>query len=197
MLIFLCTVIRNNYGFRFTGRVHEQIRASIEAKNFAINESNFIINHYGYNKISKAKLERNLKLLQIDYSEDPGDNYILYHLAHTYHAMLDYEKSQALFAKVLISSQLNDEQRDFARLRVAQAKLMKDEYDEIINLLLNPCMNFELEGLRKFILGAVYFAKQDYSTSYENYNSSEVFDSGMTDKALLQKVLPVLQKIIA
>ncbi len=190
-------IFRNNYGFRFEGRIHEQIRGSIEHKQFKIADSDFVINHYGYNKINQTKLARNQKLLQMDFADKPDDAFTMYHLAHTLHARKEYENAHALFARIVSSPVLSDEQRDFARLRVAQTKLLRDEYDFVIKLLINECSNNELEGLRKFILGAVYFAKQQYKKSYEFYTSPEVFDSGMTDKSLLQKVLPALQKVIS
>jgi glycosyltransferase involved in cell wall biosynthesis len=189
-------IFRNGMGFRFRGRIHEQIRDSIEMNGYQILDSLINIKHYGYSKKDPQKLERNLKLLLLDYAENPDDHFISYHLAQTYFAQGENHKSKEIFSLIFNSNHLTQYQRDFARLRIAQSLLLEDEYKSIITLCEIPCSDLELEGLRKFILGATYLSRGDLQKAYEFYNSEEVFNSGMTDKTLLQKVLPILDEAV-
>lgn len=188
-------IFRNNPNFSFSGRVHEQIRDSIEASGYKIEKGNFEIIHSGYNRIDESKLLRNLKLLKEDARELPQDDFIQYHIAQTYFALREIYEARERFYRILDSPQLSEEQKDFARIRIAQTLLEDDQYDSIIAMCEGKkCANTELEGMKKYILGAVYLSMKDFKKAYELYTSDEVFESGMTDKTMLQKVLATLSK---
>lgn len=79
-------LFKNIEGISFSGRVHEQISASLLKKGISLLNSSIVINHLGYNipiVAKKEKAERNLILLENEYQINK-DGYIAYQLANTY-----------------------------------------------------------------------------------------------------------------
>ncbi len=77
-------LFRNRRGFRFSGRIHEQVSPSIERAGGRIRRADFTIAHCGYNlapERMEAKLRRNLDLLETARREDPADPYVRFTLA--------------------------------------------------------------------------------------------------------------------
>lgn len=69
-------LLRNGYGFRFTGRAHEQIGWSIQEQAFMIVSCSLIVHHVGYETDAdtmRAKLERNLAGVSYEFTnaDDP------------------------------------------------------------------------------------------------------------------------------
>lgn len=80
-------LFRNGLGIRFTGRVHEQVGPSLQGARARLRESSIVLLHSGYDIDTvrrKAKLERNLRLLQLDYADRPGDGFLCFHLGETW-----------------------------------------------------------------------------------------------------------------
>ncbi|KAI7256566.1 hypothetical protein KC345_g10968 [Hortaea werneckii] len=81
-------LFRNGQGYRFSGRIHESVDASIlnthEAS--AIRSSSIGIIHFGYLPSimsAKSKINRNEELLRISLAEEPDDVFYSYNLAVT------------------------------------------------------------------------------------------------------------------
>jgi glycosyltransferase involved in cell wall biosynthesis len=182
-------IIRNKTAFKFTGRVHEQIRDSIEIAGLRIIGSDMSIRHYGYQNIDKTKLHRNLRLLKLDEQERPHDDFIKYHIAQTYFGLENIYEARERFYQLIDSPMLTQDQRDFSKVRIAQTLLAEDKFNAIIAMCDYECSNVELEGLRKYILGTVYLSLKQYAKAFQYYDAEEVFISGMTNKELLQEVL--------
>jgi hypothetical protein len=69
-------LFRNGYGFRFTGRAHEQIGWAVQEQAFMLVECSLIVHHVGYETDAdtmRSKLERNLAGITAEYlnEEDP------------------------------------------------------------------------------------------------------------------------------
>ncbi|HBB26306.1 MAG TPA: hypothetical protein DCZ59_08580 [Bacteroidetes bacterium] len=63
-------LIRNGYGFRFTGRAHEQIGWAVQEQAFMMVECSLIVHHVGYETDAdtmRGKLERNLAGVSAEY----------------------------------------------------------------------------------------------------------------------------------
>jgi glycosyltransferase involved in cell wall biosynthesis/Flp pilus assembly protein TadD len=77
---------RNFDGIRFSGRVHENVERFLVEAGAKVGYSNFAIEHLGYaldTDTVREKYERNLRLLEEELSENPGDAYNRYHLGMT------------------------------------------------------------------------------------------------------------------
>lgn len=63
-------LLRNGYGFRFTGRAHEQIGWAVQEQAFMLVECSLIVHHVGYETDAdtmRSKLERNLAGVSAEY----------------------------------------------------------------------------------------------------------------------------------
>ncbi len=95
---------------KFTGKVHEQIEPSLRALGYALEDSEIVINHIGYNvdkNLLRRKAERNLKLLLADYAENPSA-YNAFQIGQTYLFLDDADKANFYFKKVLENPTLDE-----------------------------------------------------------------------------------------
>ncbi len=74
---------------RWKYRVHEQILPALEAVGWPLRWTDVVIDHAGYqdNALHHRKQERNLRLLQLQDAENPGDGFTLFNLGLTYNAL--------------------------------------------------------------------------------------------------------------
>lgn len=69
-------LFRNNLGFHFEGRAHEQIVHSIQRSGFNVAACSLLIHHEGYETNAdsmRSKMERNVRLLSADVAECADD----------------------------------------------------------------------------------------------------------------------------
>lgn len=89
-----------NPGYRFVGRIHEQLIYNGEEPKLC--DSEIELHHYGYTKKAienKGKYQRNVNLLLRSLDERPFNPYILFQLGRTYRLMENYEESKKFFEK--------------------------------------------------------------------------------------------------
>jgi GT2 family glycosyltransferase/predicted Zn-dependent protease len=78
-------LFRNLPSIRWDYRIHEQILPAVNRAGGVVRWANVIIDHVGYVDASarQRKLERNLRLLELDYAERPDDGFTLFNLGWT------------------------------------------------------------------------------------------------------------------
>lgn len=105
-------LIRNFVGYKFKGRIHEQIvpsRKDVETGNNALTFDNIRFYHYGYLRdviFEQDKRRRNIRLIEKELEGNPENCIMLFYLGNEYYAMLNciqakeyYQKSYALLDK--------------------------------------------------------------------------------------------------
>lgn len=177
-------IFRNKKNIRFTGRIHEQIRESIEEE-FDIYDSDLVIEHFGYKVIDKEKLERNTRLLEKDIESD-ADDWKYFHLAETHFSAGEKEKALNIFEKIVGSPELTELQSERVKTRLGQLYLAKDEYDKSQEVLDFVSSDKDVEGLRKYILGTVMLSIGQVDSALNFYNSPEIQFSDLVDKKQLR-----------
>lgn len=85
-------LFRNLPSIRWDYRIHEQILPTVNRAGGVVRWANVIIDHVGYvdSSTRRGKLERNLRLLELDYAERPKDAFTLFNLGWT---LLDLGKT--------------------------------------------------------------------------------------------------------
>lgn len=189
-------MFRNEQGFKFEGKIHEQIKESIENKGYSIFESDFEITHTGYSEINEDKLERNLKMLVEEGNYNPNDDFVKYHLASTYFAKSDLENAENIFLYLLSSNQLSIEQKDWVNIRLAQINLRKDKYEQVEQFSNRIPQDENLKGLRNYILSAVKLVKNDFNEAFRLLNDDYTLQSTLIDKHTLSQTIESLRMII-
>jgi glycosyltransferase involved in cell wall biosynthesis len=78
-------------GASYVGRIHEQVSSKYPKENTSI-----AVHHDGY-LLKSDRAERNLKLLELELSENPKNDYILYQIAKEYRLAKQYNKANAYY----------------------------------------------------------------------------------------------------
>jgi glycosyltransferase involved in cell wall biosynthesis len=143
----------NNNRINFKGKIHEQIRDSIESAGLSIVETDFSIIHLGYGIYNEEKNQRNLKMIADEVESNPNDDWLKYHLAATHFSAGRDKESLDLFSEILDSKQLSIEQNEIVKLRLAQLSLKYDKYEEILKLTDFSASNSQNEALRLYVTG--------------------------------------------
>ena len=79
-------LFRNHPSIRWRYRVHEQILPSLIEQGAQLHDTKIVIRHTGYqDRIPhRAKLERDLRLMEIEKTEQPDDPFVLFNLGRAY-----------------------------------------------------------------------------------------------------------------
>jgi glycosyltransferase involved in cell wall biosynthesis len=186
-------LFRNNKQIRFEGKIHEQIRPSIEKLDLEIVSSDLEIIHHGYTDIDENKNERNIKILEKEIEEN-NDDFKKYHLAVTEFAAGNTEKMLKIYEEIKDSSELSEKQHALLQLKAAQANLKHNEIDVVLDLTNNKIKNVELEGFRHYIRAAALMQVGRFAEANELYNSEEIQLSNMTDKNIIEEAKKYLKK---
>lgn len=101
----ICRLYRKIPGIAYRGRVHEDVSESVADSRLRLSVAGITIGHYGYVKYAvatKAKSERNIRLLQLTLAETPDEPYALYALGSEYFQMEQYGAAIPYYEKVVV-----------------------------------------------------------------------------------------------
>lgn len=189
-------LFRKHPSINFTGKIHEQVRSSIENLGLDIVDSNIVIEHFGYLEKSEEKQNRNLQILESEVKQNDNDAYLKYHLAQTEFSLKNFERAKQIFTDVLTSPFLSDEQKSFTRIRLGQILINENKFSDAEKYLLETTEDENLDGLRLFVLAAVKMNKHDFKSAYEIYNNPILQKSSYIDRSIVEQALSVIKQII-
>jgi tetratricopeptide (TPR) repeat protein len=94
---------RRHPQIRWRGRVHEQLDPYPLALGYELNRSDIQIDHVGYLDATarQRKLQRNVRLLRMDYAVDPGDGSTLAHLGLAYARLGNHSEAKKCLLTLL------------------------------------------------------------------------------------------------
>ncbi|HOV92406.1 MAG TPA: glycosyltransferase family 2 protein [Candidatus Kapabacteria bacterium] len=181
-------IFRNNPEIIFTGRIHEQIRESIENMGLKIIESDIYINHYGYNEEDQSKKMRNLEILKQETNKSINDYYLKYHLASTQFSLGNYSEAKSSFQEIVNSKLLSIEQNEMTQIRLAQINLSENNLEIAEHWLDFQSTDENIEGFRLFILAGIKLSQKDFDTAKLLYSNDKVLKSSYVDKKIIEEV---------
>jgi tetratricopeptide (TPR) repeat protein len=99
-------LFRNHPELKWEYGIHEQMLPALKRLKTTIRFTDVVVNHTGYQDpaLRGRKLERDLRLLLLEYSEQPNDPFTLFNLANTYRQKGETEKALDLYRKSLAGS---------------------------------------------------------------------------------------------
>lgn len=105
-------LIRNKAGYKYEGRIHEQIVLKEEDINspYPIVAADIRFHHYGYLTsyiTEKDKHNRNIALIQKELDENPENAFMLFNMGNEYYAMQDIEKSLDFYMRSFKNADLS------------------------------------------------------------------------------------------
>lgn len=169
--------------YHYQGRVHEQIVSGSVFENRNINQAceeavyqtyltNVVLEHDGYDgseEARKQKAMRNIKLLEMEYKQNPKDTYILYQLGKGWYMAGEYEKAVQYF-EIALGYEVNPkleyvidlvETYGYALLnlkRPDKAILLEGVYDEF-------CSSADFQ----FLMGLIYMNNGLFEQAVEEF----------------------------
>lgn len=105
-LITHTRLFRRHSELKWQGRVHEQLRPDINTLGHEVIWSDVQINHTGYQDqgLQQRKLQRDLRLLRMDFATDPDDASTLIHLGLTYYHLGRFGPARTQLERLLSRS---------------------------------------------------------------------------------------------
>jgi Glycosyl transferase family 2/Tetratricopeptide repeat len=96
-------LFRRHDELRWQGRVHEQLRPEVSALGYELAWSDVQIHHVGYQDVAEQqrKLQRDVRLLRMDYAVDPDDVSTLLHLGLAYFHLGRHEPARQCLTRLL------------------------------------------------------------------------------------------------
>lgn len=100
----------NHHGMRWCYRVHEQILPAVREHGGEVRWSEVVIHHTGYQDAATRgrKLERDLRLLELEDAENPGDPFTLFNLGSIYNELGRTEEALRFLRRSLERSDPGD-----------------------------------------------------------------------------------------
>jgi glycosyltransferase involved in cell wall biosynthesis len=193
-------IFRNLKEIRYSGKIHEQIRPSIEGAGLMIVPATDLhILHYGYaeNKPERIARNRSLLLEQIEDSDENDKDFLKYHLAETEFADGNNAAAYNLFSEIASNYRLTVDQQEKASLRMAQIKLANDDLEDDDTVLDFISDDINREGFRKYIKAAALLSGGKYKEALNLYQEKDVSMSEMVDKVMLEKAISSLKQVLS
>jgi glycosyltransferase involved in cell wall biosynthesis len=99
-------LFRNHPGIRWTFRVHEQVLPAVRALQHEVRWSDVVIHHTGYQDptLRQRKLQRDLRLLQLELAEQPEHAFSLFNLGSVYQELGKTVEALDFFRRSLAQS---------------------------------------------------------------------------------------------
>lgn len=126
-------LFRNHLGIRFHGRVHEQLQPSLAAARARVRTSAIVLLHSGYDMEAptrQAKVERNLKLLQLDHADRPEDGFLHFHLGEACAQLVRPAEAAGWYARAIASGHLDPAHCAAAHQNLASVLLQQGDLRE-------------------------------------------------------------------
>lgn len=159
-------VIKNNEGFRFTGKIHEQILPSIleKYKQEDILTTEVQLYHYGYDKSlvdSEYKHKRNLDIFE-DYEEKDKDGFYYYNLASQYMSSGDFDKAIDLYEKSMEFDDNINGYKLYIPIYISKSYYDMKEYKKASECALRFIKQYPTFKDLHFLAGASFYEQNDY-----------------------------------
>ncbi len=103
-------LFRNHPELRWRYRVHEQILPAVRHLGGKVCFTDIVIEHVGYQdpSVRARKLQRDLRLLQLEHAEQPDDPFTLFNLGAVHHEMGKFEQALPFLMRSLERSHPSD-----------------------------------------------------------------------------------------
>lgn len=189
-------IFKNHQKIKYSGRIHEQIRPSIENLDLNIINSNIEIIHNGYFENDYKKQIRNKELLLLDINDNPNDHWLKYHLANTEFAMKNFDDAEQLYKSIFNSKELSVDQNEMLRIRLAQISLENENFENIYKFTEFQSVNKDVEGLRQFIVAGGKMLQGKYTEAENIYKNISLIHSNLVNYEIVKNALRFLNNKI-
>jgi glycosyltransferase involved in cell wall biosynthesis len=160
-------LFRRHEELGFLGRVHEQLEPAPVTLGYQIHYSDVRICHVGYREASQLqrKLQRDIRLLRMDYAVDPADARTLLHLGTTYAQLGKPAEARKYLLELL---NVTKEPHDYLRRvfsALADLSISEGRPQEAIDILQRGRTIFPYDDHLAYLLSEAYYELDDYEAA--------------------------------
>lgn len=151
-------LFRRNEQIRWRYRVHEQITPAIQSLGHQILRSDVVITHTGYTdpELVKRKIERDARLLQLDFQDHPNDPLIMFQLGVINHRQQRQHEAIEWLGASLSGLQTTDNIKPKAIALMAQCHREIHELDKAIQLISEGLVSYPTNGELIYLEAIIY-----------------------------------------
>lgn len=163
-------IFRNKPGFRFVGRIHEQITPAIQKQNGRFALLDVEIEHLGYNlspEVMQAKVQRNLESLIQQVKDEPDNAYARFQLGQTYIIAGEIDRGKFHLNKALEVKNLNPPLKATITLILANEEFRDERYARALEMIKDAVKISPQQRLGWFLLSECYAKLGHYSEAIE------------------------------
>jgi glycosyltransferase involved in cell wall biosynthesis len=151
----------------FLGRVHEQLDPAPASLGYAIHYSDVRIRHIGYRDAAQVqrKLQRDIRLLRMDYAVDPADPRTLLHLGTTYGQLGKIAEARKYLLDLLA---VTKEPHDYLRRvfsALADLSISEGRPQEAVEILKQGRTVFPYDDYLAYLQSEAYYELDDYEAA--------------------------------
>ncbi len=159
-------------GIKFVGKVHEQVSFSIEQVGLKYSHCAIVITHLGYDSEEAVikKLERNIRILEKELSENSNDFLYNLHLAKTYLGVGHVDKAVPYSKKALElvkDVEISKENAFMAYMTECTILSLQGKTNEAVFLMEKAKELFPDNKILQLTLAEMYFRRKDYKKAYK------------------------------
>lgn len=160
-------LFRRHTELKFAGRVHEQLAPSPGALGFAVCPSDVRIEHLGYRDSAQVrrKLQRDLRLLRMDYAVDPHDARTLLHLGTTHAELGKRAEARSFFQQVLAAATAPHDYLRRVYSALGDLNLAAGRLTEAIAILQRGRSVFPDDEYLAYLQAEAHYELDDYETA--------------------------------
>jgi tetratricopeptide (TPR) repeat protein len=152
---------------RWTGRVHEQLRLPPDQGALDAVWSDVRIDHLGYQDraTQQRKLQRNVRLLRMDYAINPEDESTLLHLGMAYFHLCRFSDARSCLSQLLTNSTSAGDHLRQVYASLAQIALKQGNVAEALNILAQGLAAFPDDDYLQFLRAECCYEVDDYTAA--------------------------------
>ena len=154
-------------GLRWTGRVHEQLRFSSGAEPLDAFASEVRIDHLGYQDraAQQRKLQRNVRLLRMDYAINPDDESTLLHLGMSYFHLGRFHDAQEYLTRLVAGSRSGGDHFRQVYASLAQIALKLGQLPEALAATERGLAAFPSDEYLHYLRAECFYEMDDFASA--------------------------------
>jgi len=150
-------LFRNKPDIRYQGRIHEGLRPA--SRDYVLQYRDINIHHYGYlndNVKDQNKRERNVRIIEQQLKEDPGNAYFMFCMGNEYFALNELKKALEYFLPSYQNCNIEDIYRPKLMIRIIMAYRVLNRQNEALRYAEEALRDYPRFTDAEFLKGEIY-----------------------------------------
>jgi tetratricopeptide (TPR) repeat protein len=168
-LISHCRLFRRHPALKWQGRVHEQLRPNLSQFGYELVASNVQIEHVGYLSATEVqrKVQRDIRLLRMDYAINPNDTSTLLHLGLAHARMGNSSEARKLLLPLLSRDLVAADYVRQVYCVLTDLTLRDGQFSETVQLAVQGLRSFPEDEHLRFLRAEALYELDEYAAAQQ------------------------------